>query len=363
MTPRWINLQGTLGDNNLSLEAAKSGTLGSLGRELADRIGARAIADAQASGLAAVCITLGHVLGDGDAFALTLADLDRWDAFLAARADVFTRAGSAAQVTAAAAAGRVAVVPGFQNSEMLGADAARVALFARRGVRIMQLTYNGANRVGAGCMVTQPEGLSAFGHEVLDAMAAARVLPDLSHAHETTLGDALAHFQGPLLVSHTGCRTLADHARNLGDDALRAVADGGGLVGLYAMPFLRDQGQPMLADWVRHIEHALQVCGEDHVGVGTDGPVTAIDDVPAYMQHLAEDIAERRRLGVSAGGEDPAVALFLPDCRGPQQFRQLADALASRGHRASCIDKVLGGNALRVLAQDSQAAPRSFTTA
>ena len=363
MTPRWINLQGTLGDNNLSLEAAKSGTLGSLGRELADRIGARAIADAQASGLAAVCITLGHVLGDGDAFALTLADLDRWDAFLAARADVFTRAGSAAQVTAAAAAGRIAVVPGFQNSEMLGDDAARVALFARRGVRIMQLTYNGANRVGAGCMVAQPEGLSAFGHEVLDAMAAARVLPDLSHAHETTLGDALAHFQGPLLVSHTGCRALADHARNLGDDALRAVADSGGLVGLYAMPFLRDQGQPMLADWVRHIEHALQVCGEDHVGVGTDGPVTAIDDVPAYMQHLAEDIAERRRLGVSAGGEDPAVALFLPDCRGPQQFRQLADALAARGHAPSCIDKVLGGNALRVLTQDPRAAPTSFTTA
>lgn len=359
----WVNLQGTLGDNNLSLEAAKAGMAGHPGRDLADRIGARAIADAQASGLAAVCVTVGHVLGEGDAFALTLADLDRWDAFLAARADVFAKAGTAAQVVAAAAAGRLAVLPGFQNSEMLGDDASRVALLARRGVRIMQLTYNGANRVGNGSLAPPGDGLTAFGHEVLDAMVAARVLPDLSHANEATLGDALAHVSGPILVSHTGCRALADHARNLSDAALQGVADSGGVVGVYAMPFLRDRGQPLLADWLRHIEHALQVCGEDHVGVGTDGPVTAIDDVPAYMRHLAEDIAERRRLGVSAGGEDPEVALFLPDCRGPQQFRQLADALAARGHRAACIDKLLGGNALRVLARDAQAADSSFTTA
>lgn len=349
MTRLWVNLQGTLSDNNLSLEAAKAGTPGSQGRTLADRIGPRGIADARASGLAAVCVTVGHVLGDADALASTLEDIDRWDAFLAQRADVFSKAFTAAQVRQAEAAGRIAVVPGFQNSEMLGDDASRVALFARRGIRIMQLTYNGANRVGAGCMVPQAQGLTPFGHAVLDAMAASRVLPDLSHAHESTLGDALAHVNGPLLVSHTGCRALADHPRNLGDEALRAVADSGGLVGLYAMPFLRDHGQPMLADWLRHIEHAIQQCGEDHVGVGTDGPISAIDDVPAYMRHLAEDIAERRRLGVSASGEDPEVALFLPDCRGPQQFARLADALAARGHGAARIEKLLGGNALRLL--------------
>ena len=349
MTRIWVNLNGTLSDNNLSLEAAMAGTLGSLGRTLADRIGPRAIADARASGLAAVCVTMGHVLGGGDPLQDTLDDLDRWDTFLAQRADVFTKAATAEQVRQAAAAGRIAVVPGFQNSEMLGADAGRVAMFARRGVRIMQLTYNGANAVGAGCMVPQAQGLTPFGHDVMDAMAAARVLPDLSHAHETTLGDALAHFQGPLLVSHTGCRALADHARNLGDEALRAVADSGGLVGIYAMPFLRDRGQPMRDDWLRHLEHALDVCGEDHVGVGTDGPISAIDDVPAYMRCLAEDVAERRRLGVSATGEDPEVALFLPDCCGPQQFAQLVEALAARGHGAARINKVLGGNALRML--------------
>jgi membrane dipeptidase len=68
------------------------------------------------------------------------------------------------------------------------------------------------------------------------------------------------------------------------------------------------------------------------------------------MRYLAEDVAERRRLGVSATGEDPEVALFLPDCCGPGQFAQLAETLAARGHGAARIDKLLGGNALRLLA-------------
>jgi membrane dipeptidase len=297
-----------------------------------------------------VCVTVGHVLGEADPYTRTLDDLERWASFLDAHADTFVRCTHAAQITAAAATGRIGVVLAFQNSLMFGDDATRVAAFAARGVRLMQLTYNDANRVGCGSLVQPDAGLSPFGQQVLQAIEAAGALPDLSHASDATLRGALDVVRGPLLVSHTGCRALASHRRNLADDELRAVADSGGLVGIYAMPFLREQGQPMRADWVQHIEHAWQVCGEDHVGIGTDGPLTAIDDVPAYMHFLAQDIAERRRLGVSAAGEDPEVALFLPDCRGPGQFVQLAQALADRGHGAARIDKLLGGNALRLLA-------------
>lgn len=343
-----VNLQGTLSDQNLTLEAAKAGTLALLGRGLADRIGPRAVADAQASGVAAVCVTVGHVLGPAEPWAYTLADLDRWDAFLAERADTFVRCDGPADVPAAQAAGRVGVVLGLQNSLMFGQDPSRVATLAARGVRIMQLTYNDANLAGCGSQVQPDTGLSAWGADLLQAMAQARVLVDLSHASDATLRGALAVHPGPLLVSHTGCRALADHRRNVADADLRAVAAGGGVVGVYAMPFLRQSGQPLLADWVAHIEHAWQVCGEDHVGIGTDGPLSAVDDVASYMRYLAEDIAERRRLGVSAAGEDPEVALFLPDCRGPGQFRQLAQALQARGHGAARLDKLLGGNALRL---------------
>lgn len=345
-----VNLQGTLSDHNLSLEAARAGTLATLGRSLADRIGPRAVADARASGVAAVCVTVGHVLGPAEPWAHTLADLDRWDAFLADRADTFVRCSHPADVRAAQAAGRIGVVQGLQNSLMFDHDAGRVAQLAARGVRIMQLTYNDANPAGCGSQVQPDTGLSAWGAELLQAMVAARVLVDLSHASDATLRDALAIARGPLLVSHTGCRALAEHRRNVADAELRAVAARGGVVGVYAMPFLRQRGQPLLADWVAHIEHAWQVCGEDHVGIGTDGPVCAIDDVASYMRYLAEDIAERRRLGVSAAGEDPEVALFLPDCRGPGQFAQLADALQARGHGAARLDKLLGGNFLRLWA-------------
>lgn len=347
MTRCIVNLNGTLTDDNLSLEAAKAGL--QPGRALDDRISARAIADARASGVAAVCVTMGHVLGTADPWQHTLDDLDRWDAYLGRQATVFAPCVDAAQVRAAAAGGRIGVVRAFQNSLMLGDDADRVAVFARRGVRLMQLTYNDANRVGSGCMAQPDGGLTELGRCLLDAMAGARVLPDLSHASDATLQGALDVVRGPLLVSHTGCRALAAHRRNVSDESLRALARQGGLVGIYAMPFLRDRGQPMLADWVRHIEHAWQLCGEDHVGIGTDGPLTVIDDLATYRRCLAEDIAERRRLGVSAAGEDPEVMLFLPDCRGPGQFVQLANALAARGHAESRIDKLLGGNALRLL--------------
>jgi membrane dipeptidase len=347
-----VNLQGSLGDPNPALAAASAGTLASLGRDLSDRIGPRALADAEASGVTAVFVTVGHVVGsvsDDDAWTQTVADLDRWDRFIASRSEVLGMVTSAEDVLQAARDRRIGVLFGFQNLRMLGADAGRVAAFADRGVRVMQLTYNDANAVGAGCLVPLDPGLSPLGRSFIEAMAAAHVLPDLSHAGDKTLHDALAAAPGPVLVSHSGCRALAAHPRNIDDRGLRAVAQCGGLVGIYAMPFLRAHGQPMLADWVRHIEHAWQCCGQDHVGIGTDGPITAVDDVPAYMHFLAEDIAERRRLGVSAAGEDPAVALFLPDACGPGQFCRLVDALALRGHPASRIDKLMGGNALRLL--------------
>ncbi|MGO4781810.1 membrane dipeptidase, partial [Lysobacter sp. 2RAB21] len=81
------------------------------------------------------------------------------------------------------------------------------------------------------------------------------------------------------------------------------------VVGIYLMPFLRESGQPMAADVVRHIEHALQVCGEDHVGIGTDNTVSPVKLTEKYKRLHAESIRERRTLGISAPGESETVYL------------------------------------------------------
>lgn len=312
-------------------------------------VDARALADARTAGLSAVNITLGHVAGSAEPFEATVADIAGWDAFIRARPLMLRKVHDVADIDAAQAAGQIGVVYGFQNTEMLGRDAGRVALFANLGVRVIQLTYNGRNAVGCGATVADDAGLSEFGAEVVERLQAEALLVDLSHSSEKTCLDALRLARRPLAITHSGCRAVADHPRNKSDAELRLLAERGGVVGLYFMPYLRLAGQPQAEDLIAHLEHALNVCGEDHVGLGTDGGTTAIDDMAAYRAMLAAETELRRSLGIGAPGETPDVSLFLPDLCGPTQFARLAELLAARGHGAARIDKILGGNFRRVM--------------
>ena len=314
------------------------------------RIDDRALADARSAGLSAVNITLGHVAGSGDAFCETVRDITGWNAFVAQHAGALRRVQHVADIADAAEAGQVGVIYGFQNTEMLGRELERVRLFAKMGVRVIQLTYNGRNAVGDGATVPDDQGLSRFGAEVVERIQAEGILLDLSHSSEKTCLDALALAQRPAAITHSACRAVADHPRNKSDAELRLLADRGGVIGLYFMPYLRLAGQPLAADLVAHLEHAIDVCGEDHVGLGTDGGTTAHDDMTAYRRQLEDEIAKRRQLGIGAPGETADVATFLPDLCGPTQFQRLADLLAARGHAAARIEKILGGNFRRLMA-------------
>ena len=348
-----INAMGVLDNPNL----ASSGHDDALA-ETADAcahgtraIDARALADARSAGLSAVNITLGHVAGSGDAFCETVRDITGWNAFIARHAGTLRRVAGVADIDAARAAGQVGVIYGFQNTEMLGQELDRVRLFAKMGVRVMQLTYNGRNAVGDGATVPIDQGLSRFGAEVLERLQVESVLVDLSHSSEKTCLDALALARRPVAITHSACRAVADHPRNKSDAELRLLADGGGVVGLYFMPYLRLAGQPQAADLVAHLEHAIRVCGEDHVGIGTDGGTTVHDDMTAYRRQLEDEVALRRRMGIGAPGETADVSLFLPDLCGPTQFQRLADLLAARGHGEKRIAKILGGNFRRLMAE------------
>ena len=170
--------------------------------------------------------------------------------------------------------------------------------------------------------------------------------PDAKGLTPRMLADA--HASGrPSSINHTGCRALTDLPRNKTDEELRLVAEKGGFVGIYFMPFLNLSGHATAADVVAHVEHALKVCGEDHVGIGTDGGTTQIDDLEAYKAALTKEHEERVKAGISAPGERADTHPFVDDLRGPGQFRKLARLLAARGHRPATIEKVLGGNFLR----------------
>jgi membrane dipeptidase len=335
-----INALGGVFDPNFKGTANEAG----ISQTMTLSANARAIADARASGMTAVNVTLGYVAGKEEPFETTVREIAAWDARVRASPADLTKVLTAADIVAAKKSDRIGLIYGFQNGAMFGEKADRVRVFADLGVRIMQLTYNIANQIGSGCLVPDDKGLTAFGREVVAQMDASRVIVDLSHSGRQTCLDAARAAKRPIAISHTGCRAVTDLPRNKTDEELRLVAERGGFVGIYFMPFLAYGRPATAADVVQHILHAVKICGEDHVGIGTDGGTTSYDDMPAYMIELRKENAARRAAGISAPGEGPDTTPFVMDLRGPGQFQKLADLLAAAGLKSAQIEKILGRN-------------------
>ncbi len=312
-----INALGGLGDPNLPDQKGPSFT-------------PRVLADAHASGVTAINCTVGYVFGPEEPFESTVADVTAWRRTIGEHSADLIQVLNVADIARARRENKIGIILGFQNAAMMGADAARVDTFADMGVRVFQLTYNNANALGDGSMVPEGRGLTPFGHAVVERLNARRVMVDLSHSGRQICLDAARASLRPISINHTGCRALTDLPRNKTDEELRLVAERGGFVGIYFMPFLNLSGHATAADVVAHIEHALNVCGEDHVGIGTDGTVTAIDDLNAYSGALAKEHADRVAKGISAPGERADTHPFVDDLRGQDQFRRLARLLAAR---------------------------------
>jgi len=307
----------------------------------------RLIADARASGLTALNQTIGYVAGDGDPFEDTIRSIALWEARFAAMPDDLLKVRTAADILRARREGKIGVILGFQNAAMVGSDASRIDIFANLGVRVVQLTYNPANQIGDGAMAPENRGLTEFGREVVARLNDNRVMVDLSHSGERTCLEAARVSRQPISINHTGCRALVDTPRNKTDAELRLVAERGGFVGIYFMPFLSPTGAATAADVLAHVDHAINVCGEDHVGIGTDGGTTGVDDMAAYRAAIRAEVEARRAAGISAAGETPDTLPFVEELSGPDQFRRLIALLERKGYASARIEKVMGLNFLR----------------
>lgn len=307
----------------------------------------RIIADARASGTTAVNCTLGYVAGPQEPFQKSVSDIAVYDAMIRRHPDDLRKILSVADIRRAKAENRIGLIYGFQNAAQMGSDVSRVDIFANLGVRIVQLTYNLRNQLGDGAIVPEGLGLTAFGHDVVARLNENRIMVDLSHSGRQICLDAIQASRQPISINHTGCRALTDLPRNKTDEELRLVAEKGGFVGIYFMPFLNLSGHARAVDVVAHLEHAIKICGEDHVGIGTDGGTTPIDDLEAYKLALAKEHEDRKAKGVAAPGERADTHPFVDDLRGPDQFRKLYSLLAERGHKPARLEKIFGTNFMR----------------
>lgn len=341
-----INALGGLENPNLGLGKPKKEGQGPTPTDQ-PQIDARTFAEAKASGVTAINITLGYVAGPQEPFEYTIKTIGVWDEVIRAHPQHLLKVYTAADILRAKAERKVGLIYGFQNALQVGDRPERVDIFGDLGVRVIQLTYNPRNTLGDGSMAPENRGLTPLGRQVIERLNARRIMVDLSHSGERTCLDAIEASKAPISINHTGCRALTDLPRNKTDAELRGVAEKGGFVGIYFMPFLKLDGHPSAEDVVAHIDHAVNVCGEDHVGIGTDGSVTGIDDLDAYRSHLAEEIEARRKAGVGATGERPDTYPFVVDLRGVDQFRKLAGMLRAKGYSEARIEKIMGRNFLR----------------
>ena len=168
--------------------------------------------------------------------------------------------------------GQKSIMLGIENGLALEGDIANIKHFADRGVVYITLCHNGDNDICDSARGNNTHNVvSEFGAKVIAEMNRLGVMVDLSHAHEKSFWDALDISATPIVCSHSSCRALCDHPRNLTDSQMKALADKGGVCQITIYHgFLRSDGEATVMDVLAHLDHAVKVMGIDHVGIGTD---------------------------------------------------------------------------------------------
>ena len=169
--------------------------------------------------------------------------------------------------------GKKAIMMGIENGYAIGHDLSLIEHFRKRGIVYMTLCHNGDNDICDSARKSSNEhgGVSPFGADVIREMNRLGMMIDLSHASEKTFYDALDISQVPVVCSHSSCRSLCDHPRNLTDEQMKRLASKGGVMQVtFYEGFLRQDGQASLLDAIEHINHAVNIMGIEHVGIGSD---------------------------------------------------------------------------------------------
>jgi membrane dipeptidase len=317
------------------------------------------VEDVRASGLSAVHLTVGAVgtMSPLDAFEKIVRDITRWEDEIERHPAVFARVRTVEDIRLAQRGGQAGLVYGLQDGVSLEDDTGRLEALHHLGIRVLQPTYNRRNLLGDGCMEPADAGLSRAGHEAIERMNALGILVDLSHCGRRTASDAIRTSKRPVAFTHTGCYALAQHPRHRTDEELRAVAASGGVIGIFVMPYLAKGRQPTAADVIAHLEHAIEVAGEDHVSIGTDGRVSPTEVTPEFIEEFRKNTQERKALGIAAPYETEDGYLFASDLNAPRRLETLAAQLLARGHGEERVQKVLGHNLVRVFGEAWAAPP------
>lgn len=260
-------------------------------------------------------------------FDVTRKWMEEWNQFISHKREYFLRVDTTADLLRAGSEGRIGIILGMQDANYIRSLQDVETLYGV-GQRLMQLTYNSTNRLGHGCMVAD-EGLTSFGLDVIGKMNDIGMAVDLSHCGERTTLEAVEASSKPVLITHSNCRALAPPVpRCKSDEVITAAARRGGVIGMTNVRhFVRAVDPVTIEDVLDHFDHAIQLVGIEHVGVGSD---------------------------LDLRGRDAATHLLKYDIAGlnhPRRMYDLVEGLLRRGYTNGHIELILGGNFRRALSQ------------
>jgi len=283
--------------------------------------------------------------------------------------DELALATTAAEVRSAHRQGKIAILLGIEGGHMMGGDLSVLRIFRGLGVRYLTLTHNQSTD-WADSSKDRPihNGLTAFGREVVRELNRLGILVDVSHVSDKTFYDALETSRAPIIASHSSCRALADSPRNLTDDMIRALAAQGGLIQIafersFLSQALRDARETIRAEFAAAIAAAEKPCGENEAGKimarsqvvaeytrrGKLPPV-GWETIVEHIEH-AMKLAGPSHVGLGSDFDGAIMPEGMEDC---SRLPRLTAALLDRGYSGKDIQKILGGNLLRVLAQTEE---------
>jgi membrane dipeptidase len=298
------------------------------------------------SGINVIKLSLGGINSD---FEHTVAEIAMAQRVFEVHPTYFTQVRVADDMMRAKREGRLGIILSFESVDMLQGRVESLELFRNLGVRVMQLSYNRKSPFAAGVMEPDGGGLTELGRRAVGEMNRLGIAVDLSHANQQTTTDALALSSKPPLMTHAGCAAVHAHPRNKTDEQLRALAARGGVVGIFDLPYLTaSPRQPTVEDYMEHMEHALKVVGEEHVGVGSDVGVAPFDTSAKGMAEFARSEKERQQSGLAAPEEDRPT--YVEGMNTPRRIEIICDQLLKRGYPEAVAEKVIGANFARVLA-------------
>jgi membrane dipeptidase len=240
-----------------------------------------------------------------------------------------------ADIQQARSAGKIGFILGMEGVEPLGADLSLLRVFYALGLRVMGLTHALRNYAADGAffdprVTGRQGGLSDFGVGLVQQAQAMGIVLDVSHLNDPGFWDVVQFTTGPIIASHSNCRALKDHPRNLTDEQIKTIAERGGVIGINAASLFTDP--PDLPHLLDHLDHLVKVAGPDHVGLGLD-----------FCQYLLQHKTEVEKAHLRQRGYLPVAGLDSD-----RDVPKISKLLAERGYAPATIESILGENFLRV---------------